>query len=218
MERKKIAALAGDYYHKPDGMTAALAAVADALGCDLDAFTDTGRMPWDALREYQALVIARENRVAPVESPAVWATPSLESAIAQFTEAGGALVALHSGLASFDEEGPYLATVRGSFQYHPREHPRFTVRAITTDHPAAAGLRSFELKDEMYFVRVDSARTARLLEVAHPDYGASCAAWAHESGRGRVFCFTPGHRAEVLRDPGYRATLEAGLRWALRLS
>jgi hypothetical protein len=29
-------------------------------------------------------------------------------------------------------------------------------------------------------------------------------------------CFTPGHTAEVLSDPGYRRFLENGLRWALR--
>jgi type 1 glutamine amidotransferase len=64
---------------------------------------------------------------------------------------------------------------------------------------------------------VDSARTTKLLELAHADYGTSCAAWAHEAGKGRVFCFTPGHTDEVLNDPGYLGVLERGLRWALRL-
>jgi type 1 glutamine amidotransferase len=55
----------------------------------------------------------------------------------------------------------------------------------------------------------------KLLELSQADYGA-CAAWAHEAGKGRVFCFTPGHTDEVLNDPGY---LGSGARpaWALRL-
>jgi type 1 glutamine amidotransferase len=35
--------------------------------------------------------------------------------------------------------------------------------------------------------------------------------------RGRVFCFTPGHTAEVLNNPVYRGFLERGPRWALRV-
>jgi type 1 glutamine amidotransferase len=218
MARQKIAALVGDYYHTPDGMKSALARAADVLGCDLDVFTETGKLPWDSLAGYAALVMAKENRIAPAESPAVWATPKHEAAIAGFAAAGGAVIGLHNGLASFDEKGVYFATVRGGFQYHPKEHPTFAVRALAPGHPAAAGFRPFELKDEMYFVRVDSARTTKLFELSHPDYGTSCAAWAHESGQGRVFCFTPGHTVEVLNDPGYRAILESGLRWALRLA
>lgn len=125
------------------------------------------------------------------------------------------MIGLHNGLASYDAEGAYYQTVRGGFQYHPKEHAWFQVRALAGDHPLLAGFRGFELKDEMYFVRVDSARTTRLLELAHPDYGTSCAAWAHTVGTGRVFCFTPGHTAEVLNDPEYRRFLEHGMRWAL---
>ena len=83
--------------------------------------------------------------------------------------------------------------------------------------PSSPGSKTFELKDEMYFVHVLSSRTTRLLELVHADYGTSCAAWAHEAGRGRVFCFTPGHTTEVLNDPGYTGFLDRGLRWALRV-
>ena len=66
----------------------------------------------------------------------------------------------------------------------------------------------------MYFVRVDSTETTILLESFSPDYGSSAAAWAHTADKGRVFCFTPGHREEVLSNPAYRAVLTRGLRWA----
>ncbi len=220
MAQEKIVALVGDFYHGPDGMKAALERAAAALGVGLQVFTDPAALPWEALGGFRGLVMAKENRVEPTKSPAVWATPRHETAIAEFAAAGGAVIGLHNGLASYDEKGAYASTVRGSFQYHPREHPRFTVRAVADPaaarHPAVAGFRPFELADEMYFTRVDSRRTTRLLELAHPDYGTSCAAWAHETGSGRVFCFTPGHTEEVLTSPGYGATLLAGLRWALR--
>jgi type 1 glutamine amidotransferase len=217
MAARRIAALVGDYYHAAEGMRHILERLAASLGCTLEAFTDTALLPWHALGDYHGLAVAKENRVAPTQSAAVWATPEHEAAIADFAEAGGAVIGLHNGLASYDEAGRYWQTVRGGFQFHPREHPRFAVRPLHPDHPIVAGFRPFELKDEMYFVRVDSARTTKLLELAQADYGSSCAAWAHETGKGRVFCFTPGHTDEVLNNPGYLGVLERGLRWALRL-
>jgi type 1 glutamine amidotransferase len=214
---QRIAALVGDFYHAPDGMRDTLRAAAERAGFELAAFTDPAELPWDSLPDFRGLIMAKENRVEPAQSNAVWATPTHESAIARFVEAGGALLGLHNGLASFDEQGAYFQTLRGGFGYHPKEHPRFQVRALPVDHPLLTGFTVFELKDEMYFVHVLSSRTTRLLELVHHDYGTSCAAWAHEAGKGRVFCFTPGHTTEVLNNPGYTAFLDRGLRWALRV-
>jgi type 1 glutamine amidotransferase len=217
MAQRKLASLVGDFYHVPDGMRDTLRQAAARISFDVDVFTDPSALPWNALGDYRGLVMVKENRIAPAESNAVWATPKHEAAIADFAAAGGAVIGLHNGLSSFDPEGPYFQTVRGGFQYHPKEHPRFQVRALPVDHPVLAGFKGFELKDEMYFVRVLSSQTTRLLQLAHADYGTSCAAWAHDVGKGRVFCFTPGHTAEVLNDTAYRALLDRGLRWALRV-
>jgi len=216
MAAQRIAALIGDFYHPPEAMEETLRHVAGQIGFDLQAFTDPAEAPWSGLGDFRGLIVARDNRIASAEGNRVWAAPKLESAISEFTAAGGALVALHSGLASYEAGGDYFRTVRGGFLFHPREHLRCQVRALSAGHPVLSGFEQFDLDDEMYFVRVDSARTTRLLEVAHVDYGTSCAAWAHEAGRGRVFCFTPGHTTTVLNDPGYRRFLENGLRWALR--
>jgi type 1 glutamine amidotransferase len=222
MAARQIAALVGDYYHKPEPMRDTLQETADRMGVPLKVYTEPSLLPWDSLGDLRGFVMVKENRVTPAESNAVWATAKHEAAIAAYAAAGGAVIGLHNGLASYDMDGAYYQTVRGGFQYHPKEHPRFQVRALAGtapggSHPLVAGFSGFDLTDEMYFVRVDSARTTRLLEVANPDYGTSCAAWAHAVGTGRVFCFTPGHTAEVLNDPGYRRFLERGMRWALGL-
>ncbi|MGA2639799.1 MAG: ThuA domain-containing protein [Spirochaetia bacterium] len=217
MAANRIAALVGDFYHEPEAMRDTLRQAAGQVGFELQTFTDPAELPWSALGDFRGLIIAKENRIAPAESNAVWATPKHESAISEFAAAGGAVIALHNGLASYDVEGDYFRTMRGGFLFHPKEHPRFQVRALPVGHPVLSGFKEFDLVDEMYFVRVDSARTTRLLELAHVDYGTSCAAWAHEAGRGRVFCFSPGHTTEVLNHPGYRRFLDHGLRWALRV-
>jgi hypothetical protein len=210
-----VAALIGDFYHEPGPMRAALEAAVEGRGVTLDFFTDPLAMPWGGLATYAALIVAREGRITPRESNAVWNTAAHERAIQDFVRAGGGLVGLHAGLASYGHHGPYGSTLHGSFFIHPEEHPEFRVRPTGTEHVLLEGFREVSFRDEMYFVRVDSAETARLLEAVSPDYGSSTAAWAHSLGAGRVFCFTPGHRDEVLADPAYRQFLARGIQWAL---
>jgi type 1 glutamine amidotransferase len=215
MAKKRIAALVGDFYHAPEPMIRALEGSIDPASFELEPYTDPEKLPWDSLQAFAALVIAREARVAPESSKAAWNTEARERAIAENVESGGALVALHAGLASYGLSGPYGRAIRGMFLFHPPEHPEYSVRPAGAEHPVLAGFREFTLRDEMYFVRIDSPHTRKLLEVASPDYGSSAAAWAHAAGRGRVFCFTPGHDPEALADADYLSLLKAGLRWTL---
>ncbi len=215
---KPVAALVGDSYHKAGLMSAALTTAADGLA--LEVFTDPAALPWDALNRYACLVIAREGRLDPAKPEVVWFTDRHQAAIADFVSGGGGFAAVHSGLANYGSQGRYAGMVRGVFLFHPPEHPRFQLRPTGERHPVTEGVRAapgspvMEIQDEMYFVRVDSGRTTRLLEAYHPDYGSSTAAWAHQEGRGRVFCLTPGHRQEVLESEGWRKLAGAGIRWA----
>ncbi len=214
MTEVRIAALVGDFYHEAGPLRTALEAAAKGQGCTIDFFADPAAGPWDRLSQYSLLVMAREGRIAPRESNAVWNTERHERAIAGFVAAGGGLVGLHAGLA-YPHKGIYGQTLHGSFAYHPEEHPVFRVRPLDAGHVLLDGFQEFAVRDEMYFIRVDSTQTTRLLEVAAPDYGSSTAAWAHAYGKGRVFCFTPGHYSEVLADPAYLRFLARGIQWAL---
>jgi type 1 glutamine amidotransferase len=196
-------------------MRAALESAAKGQVSSIDFFTDPAAGPWDRLSEYSLLVMAREGRISPKESNAVWHTERHERAIFDFVMAGGGLAGLHAGLASYGHAGIYGQTLHGSFVNHPQEHPEFQLRSLGTTHVLVDGFREVSFQEEMYFVRVDSGQTTRLLEVAAPDYGTSAAAWAHACGKGRVFCFTPGHRNEVLADPAYVGFLARGIQWTL---
>lgn len=216
MPASRIAALVGDFYHEPAPMRAALEAAAGA-DARIDFFTDPLVAPWEKLSDYGVLVMAREGRLAPRESKAVWNTERHEQAIAAFVRAGGSLVGLHAGLASYAHAGPYGSTLHGTFFSHPEQHPEFRVRSTGAAHVLLEGFSEVSFRDELYFVRVDSADTTRLLESSAPDYGCTTTAWAHACGAGRVFCFTPGHRREVLEDPAYRRFLAKGIQWVQRL-
>jgi type 1 glutamine amidotransferase len=210
----RIAALIGDFYHEPGPQRAAIEGSLPSDRARIDFFSDPAALPWTDLSDYDALVVAREAKLAPRESDATWMTENEERALHAFVRSGKGLVGLHSGLASYGHASTYGRILHGSFIVHPEEHPSYHLRSTGATHEILDGFRDFDLKDEMYFVRIDSSATTRLLEATSPDYGSSAAAWAHAVGAGRVFCFTPGHRAEVLSDPAFRSLLGRGIRWA----
>lgn len=214
MAALRIAAILGDDYHDPEGQKSALKKAIRDLSAEMDSFTDPLSLPWDSLSQWGMVVVAREGRRTPKKSKEVWFTPFHERLISAFVHSGGALVALHAGLASYGHDGDYGRLIHGSFIHHPEEHPEFQVRPTPVSHEITDEVGEFSLRDEMYFVRVDSAQTTVLMESCSPNYGSSAAAWAHQAGQGRVFCFTPGHRDEVFANPGYRSILARGLRWA----
>jgi type 1 glutamine amidotransferase len=215
MGRLRIAAVVGDLYHPSEPVVRMLEACVSGMPATLEPYTDPLKLTCDRLGEYACLVVAREAKASPGSPDTSWISEEMEREIEGFVRSGGALVALHAGLALYGLAGPYGRTVRGSFLFHPEEHPRYAVRPVGAGHSIGAGLREFGLRDEMYFVRVDSRETAVFLEVSSPDYGTSAAAWAHSAGKGRVFCFTPGHTEETLSDANYRGVVRSGLSWAL---
>ena len=126
---ESIAAVLGDIYHKPDAQREALEAAARSLEWKIDVFLEPLAVPWDSLSRWRMIVMAREGRIDPSPSNAVWFTSAHQGAISRFVRSGGALVALHAGLASYGHDSEYGRTVHGSFIHHPSEHPEFLVRA-----------------------------------------------------------------------------------------
>ncbi len=209
----RIAAVLGDDYHDPAAQTAVLRETAREIGASIDTFLDPLGVPWESLSQWSMIIMAREGRKLPKTSKDVWFTPAHEHQLSAYVHAGGSLAALHAGIASYGHTGEYGRLIHGSFEHHPVEHPEFQLLRSRISHEITEGVEEFSIRDEMYFVRVDSKETSVLMKTYAADYGSSAALWAHQAGQGRVFCFTPGHREEVFSSPGYRSVLARGLRW-----
>lgn len=211
----RIACLVGDFYHDPTSIQTMLEAVISELDGMADFYTDHDAFPWAGLDAYSVVVISKEARLNPAESAAIWSTEETEGALSRFVEKGGALLVLHSGLSSYPPGGTYSRLIRGRFLFHPQEHPRFRIQESV---PGGTGLQTFipfEVEDEMYFVFVDAKHTEILLRTYSADYGSSAAAWRHTQGKGRVFCYTLGHRPEVLNRLEHRSLVLSALTWLL---
>ncbi|GAA3638794.1 ThuA domain-containing protein [Kineosporia mesophila] len=150
--------------------------------------------------------------------------------------AGCGLAGWHGGIAdSYRDSADYLQLIGGQFACHPGRHPDervgdatdnfipYRVDVVRDDHPVTAGVPSFDLVTEQYWVLSDGLSdvlaTTTLAaqpwnEWTRPVTGP--AVWTRQWGSGRVFVATPGHDVDTLRVPSVRTLIERGLLWASR--
>jgi type 1 glutamine amidotransferase len=204
----------GDFYHPADALSALLERAAPRFPWSFAR--DPRRVDWASLGEYRLLVLSTEDRIEPESSELRWMDEGIARRIALFVEAGGGLLAYHSGLASYPPEGAYRRLVGGAFQFHPKAHPEFLVSPEPLAHPILEGVPAFSLVDEQYFVERDPDATLALASSSSPRFGSSCAAWCAERGSGRVACVAPGHRPESLGNPALVRLLGNAAIWCAR--
>jgi Uncharacterized protein conserved in bacteria len=209
----RIYAVAGDYYHRADWSEQALRAAADVLEQRHLLSDSTGpafelsMVPAEKLREAlgerpDVLVITKEQRLFPEASePGQWMDEELQAGIERYVSSGGALLALHSGLA-YQTDGIYRRMLRGWFLHHP-EQKTVRYRIVTgAGHVRLTADADFAFKDEHYFVHCEEAQTHVFLRSESED-GESIAGWTHAYGAGRVLCLTPAHTLEGLTDRAF---------------
>jgi type 1 glutamine amidotransferase len=154
-------------------------------------------------------------------------------------ESGTGLAGWHGGIAdSYRASAEYLQLIGGQFVAHAAldapEHRtgeqadnyvphRIAMTPAAADHPITAGIADFDLTTEQYWVLTDDyVDVLATTTTAVRPWGAwhrpvtAPAVWTRQWGRGRVFVATPGHKAEILRDPNVRTIVERGLLWAAR--
>ena len=208
-------AIIGDYWHKGGLNRAVLEKTLGNRDVRTDFVEDPRQVPFGKLETYDLIVLTKMATLDPTVSKELWYTPAQEREFVSYVEDGGNLVSLHAGLADYPRNGAFCGIMKGAFLFHPQEHPEFSIRPIPNNKADEFSAIDFRLKDEMYFVWVDSADTEILLESGSPDYGSSPAAWRHSYGKGKVFCFTPGHNEEVIADPWFGKILDLGIGWLM---
>lgn len=152
--------------------------------------------------------------------------------------AGTGMMGWHGGIAdSFRNSADYLHLIGGQFACHPAKAPQdrvgdgtdvfipYTVDIVPqrSSHPIVAGMSSFELVTEQYWVLSDEycdvlATTTHPVQPWHPWHRPviAPAIWTRQWGQGRICVITPGHDIPVLTDPNVRRLIERGMTWASR--
>lgn len=183
-------------------------------------------------------------------------TTDEEAALASYLEAGGRWLALHGtnsvldflddGRVSAPRSHSQLMKILGSrFIAHPPVG-RFAVENVAPDHPLVAGIKDFEVEDEIYLSELEpdievllqthyGGKAPGFVEEEWAENAPRPVLYLHPVGRGQVLYLTLGHcrgpydmqpmieiypRTErcAWEEPTYYELLRRGIRWAAHLS
>ncbi len=140
--------------------------------------------------------------------------------------AGTGLAGWHGGIAdSFRNEVRYQLITGGQFIHHPREFVDYRVRVAPgrQAHPLVAGIPTFAVHTEQYYLHVDPtvdvlAVTDYVVDPQYPEFAGRVmpVVWTKRWGAGRVFVTTVGHKLDDLDVPENHEIIMRGLIWATR--
>lgn len=151
------------------------------------------------------------------------ATEEQVTGLAEAVRAGTGLAGWHGGIVdAFRDRPAYHLLTGGQFIHHHKEFVRYPVRVVA-EHEVVAGLGTFEVHSEQYYVHADPGNEVLAVTdyVDDPDRPwlgnpTMPVTWVRRHGAGRVFVTTIGHRLADLEVPAVHTMITRGLAWATR--
>ena len=158
---------------------------------------------------YPLVILTKSNNISETDQNS-WMSDSVQAAFVSHVQKGNGLLAIHSGMAEFEQKPELRRLLGGVFSHHPEQCP-VTVEP-QTGHPLTAGVDTFTLTDEHYFMTLDDSQ-AEVFMTTKSIHGEQPGGWRREEGAGRVAVLTPGHNPEVWLHPSFQALLRNVMRW-----
>lgn len=200
-----------DLYHPAATVRSGLAPLGATDGFAFDWVENAAGWESRRLADYPVALLSKSN-VCSSTDKTPWLAGGAGEALRDFVRAGGGLVAVHSGTASYQDVPVVRALLGGVFASHP---PPCAVRVEpTAGHLLASGLPGpFAIRDEHYQMTMDDPAADIFLRT-HSAHGMQPAGWTRREGAGRVVVLTPGHFPEVWLHPSFQRLLRNALHWA----
>lgn len=146
-----------------------------------------------------------------------------EAALLATIKNGTGFAGWHGGMAdAFRENTEYQFMVGGQWVAHPGNIIEYTVDITRPDDPIVAGMGSFKMNSEQYFMHVDPSNEVLATTTFS---GEHCAwiegtvmpvVWKRKWGKGKIFYCSLGHVAKDFDVPEAREMVRRGLLWASR--
>ena len=215
----RILMICDDYSHPGDVPAEGISLLTKA-GFQFEIIVDAKKFSPDMLKNYSAVLLAKCDNTSR-EDRTGWKTKAVQQAFIDYTENGGGLLAVHSGIVAGENTEALDRLLGCRFVYHPRACP-VTVQPVKP-HPVTKGVKMFTETDEHYRIEI-LAPDADILIASYsppqhkPDSAAETA-WigpaglVRTQGRGRICVLTPGHFLPVWHNPEFQKTLENALKW-----
>jgi type 1 glutamine amidotransferase len=180
-----------------------------AISSSIDAFLD---------RDY----LRSRSLVVPIHTMST-ITDEQERGLLDAVASGVGLAGWHGGTADAFRDNPeYQFMIGGQWVAHPGGIIDYDVEIARHDDPITAGLDSFRMHSEQYYMHVDPSNEvlatttfdgSRLPWIAGT---VMPVVWKRRWGEGRVFYSSLGHVARDFDVPEARSIMQRGLLWAAR--
>ena len=189
------------------------------LDYDVEETTDIFRLDGD-LTGYDLIVLGWNNALT-TEDLSDAQERGLLSAVAR----GTGVAAWHGAAAAFRSSLQYHFMLGGDFVEHPggEGYPQpYEVTITDKDHPVTAGVSSFPVASEQYYMHCDANNHVLAETVFTGEHlpwlegNKSPVAWVRNWGEGRVFYHSVGHEPANLEHPDVRLLTKQGIAWAAR--
>ncbi|KYG32379.1 ThuA domain-containing protein [Alkalihalobacillus trypoxylicola] len=141
-------------------------------------------------------------------------------------EKGTGLAGLHGGMGdSFRMAVDYQFMVGGQWVAHPgNDLVEYEVDIVDENHHLTAGMKTFKVKSEQYYMHVDPAANVHattkfpLVDGPHAVNGEvhMPVVWSKQWGKGRVYYCSLGHSLEIVKQEEVQKLMKKGMLWATR--
>jgi type 1 glutamine amidotransferase len=145
---RQVLVVCGDQYHPASDVMSGLAQ-ACRTDFEFHQADDATRLLGETM--FDAVVLAKLNVKSPDDS-SPWVDESQEQLIRRFVESGGGLLVIHAGTVRYESAPLVRALTGGAFKHHPEA---CSVELSPAAHLMTAGVASFTVHDEHYFVEID---------------------------------------------------------------
>lgn len=146
-----------------------------------------------------------------------------EAGLLNAVKAGTGLGGWHGGMAdAFRQSTEYQFAVGGQWVAHPGGIIDYTVQVTKQSDPIVAGIDSFAMHSEQYFMHVDPSNEVLATTTFSGEHApwidgtVMPVAWKRRYGYGKVFYSSLGHVAKDFDVPEAKEIVTRGLLWATR--
>jgi predicted dehydrogenase/type 1 glutamine amidotransferase len=206
MAKKRVLMLIGGEYHPVEGCADIFKGFVEATDrYTVQITTDPDALKADAIGKFDAVALY-------IHTPEL-KKPQLDGLLG-FVDKGGALVALHTALASCKKQAAYVKLVGGKLKGHG---PVFEVPIEPTraDSMITRRMQPFRIMDELYLLDAFEPAESEVLATAHWEGGTIPVAFTKGYGKGRVFSLLLGHGKRAFLHPSFQKLALRGLDWTL---
>jgi uncharacterized protein len=138
-------------------------------------------------------------------------TDEQTESVIKFVEGGKALVGVHS--AAVDKGSPKYDKLLGGKYYSHSEEAESEVHIVDTIHPITAGMKDFNIVDEIYALAYEPNTFQVLIDgkvngVVYP------ICWIKEYGKGKVTFLSLGHGEQAFNNDNFQELVIRMIKWA----